>query len=154
MKRVSVLVQHHAGPTGDVLIGKNKDGKWEFPNGCVRTNETEAEAAERVCWEVLGIKTVAGKLITIGHKKPSDGYVEHLVCGNITHDTHTKSDYHVYYEAVNKWQAEPKCEVYTELKYVHPANLGEYEFDGDDASFMAKFDPWVNAGFIPDVRMF
>jgi ADP-ribose pyrophosphatase YjhB (NUDIX family) len=153
MNYISVLVQHHAGPTGNVLIGKNRDGVWEFPNGTVRTNETEAEAAARVCWEVLGMKVSVGKLAMIGHKKPQDGYVEHLACGNITHNTHTKSSYHVYYEAVNTWQTEPRCDIYTELKYVHPSELGQYEFAGDDKNFMAKYDPYVNADYIPDVRM-
>ncbi len=154
MKKISILVQHHAGPTGDVLIAKNAGGSWEFPQGTVRTNETEQEAAERVAWEVLGIKVTAGKLITIGHKRPQDGTVEHIYCGNITHNTHTKCDYHVYYEAVNKWQTAPKSDVYTEFKYVHPSQLGQYEFEGDDANFMAKYDAYVNPSAIPDVRMY
>ena len=60
MITISILVQHHAGPTGNVLIAKNKNGVWEFPNGTMRTNETEAEAAERIAWEVLGMKVVPG----------------------------------------------------------------------------------------------
>ena len=39
MRFVSVLIQHHAGPTGDVLICRKKDGVWEFPTTKVRTNE-------------------------------------------------------------------------------------------------------------------
>ncbi len=153
MKYISVLLQHHAGPTGDVLICKNKDGVWEFPNGTVRTNETEEEAAARVCWEVLGVKATVGKLAMIGRKMPQDGYVEHIACGNITHNTNFKFNFHCYYEAVNKWQMEPKSDVYTEFKYVHPSELGQYEFAGDDKNFMAKYDPYINAEYIPDVRM-
>ncbi len=152
MKSISVLVQHHAGPTGDVLICKNKNGVWEFPNGTVRTNETDADAAARVCWETLGVKVSVGKMACLGRKAPQDGCVEHIVCGNITHNTHTKSDYHCYYEAVNTWQTEPKGE-YAEMKYVHPSELGQYEFAGDDKNFMAKYDKYINAGCIPDVRM-
>ena len=154
MITISILVQHHAGPTGNVLIAKNKNGVWEFPNGTMRTNETEAEAAERIAWEVLGMKVVPGKMIMTGHKYPADGYVEHIVCGNITHNTHTKSNFHNYYEAVNKWQVEPKSDVYSEFMWVHPSELGNYEFEGDDVNFMAKYDPYINAAFIPDVRMY
>ena len=151
MTYVSVLLQHHAGPTGDVLILKNEDGTWSFPCGKVRTNETEAEASERIIWEQLGVKAVVGKLTMRGRHKAADGYVEHLYEGNITHNTHSKDDYHVYYEAVNKWQTEPAC---GEYKWVHPSELGQYEFTGDDRNFMAKYDPWVNGRFIPDVRMY
>ena len=48
MKYISVLIQHHAGPTGDVLICKNADGKWEFPHDRIRTMESGEEAAERL----------------------------------------------------------------------------------------------------------
>ena len=154
MKFISVLVQHHAGPTGDVLICKNKDGVWEFPHDKIRTNETEAEAAERVVWEQLGVKAAVGKCTMIGRNRPEDGYVEHIVCGNITHNTNSHDNYHCYYEAVNKWQTEPKSEVYSEFKWVHPSELGEYEFEGDDKNFMAKYDPWINGREIPDVRMY
>ena len=158
MKFVSILVQHHAGPTGDVLICKNKDGVWEFPNDRIRTNETDEEAAERVAWEQLGLKVTAGKRAMIGRKTLNDGVVEHLAEGNITHDTNSKFVFRNYYECVSKWSmepfyAEPKAGTYTEFKWVHPSELGEYEFAGDDKAFMAKYDPWINARFIPDVRM-
>lgn len=152
MKFISVLVQHHAGPTGGVLICKNENGVWEFPNGTVRTNETDAEAAERLCWEKLGVKVQVGKMAMKAHKAPQDGYVEHFACGNITHNTHNKECFHVYFEAVNKWQAEPRGE-YAEMKYVHASELGQYEFAGDDKNFMAKYDKYINAGVVPDVRM-
>lgn len=154
MKTISVLIQHHAGPTGDVLVGKTADGVWEFPADVVRVNETEQEAAERMAWEILGMKVVPGKLIMLGHKKPADGYVEHLYEGNITHNTHTKCDYHCYYEAVNKWQTEPVAGKYVEFKWVHPSELGTIEYAGDDVNFMAKYDPWVNSAEVPDIRMY
>ncbi|MBQ8974866.1 MAG: NUDIX domain-containing protein [Oscillospiraceae bacterium] len=154
MKFVSVLIQKHAGPTGDVLICKTKDGKWCFPSTKVRTNEYPPEAAERAAWEQLGIKIVPGKLAMIGHKMPSDGIEEHIANGNIRHNTNTKALWHSYYEAVNKWQTEPKTDVYDELKWVHRSELGQYEFEGDDQNFMAKYDPWVNGREIPDVRMY
>ena len=154
MKYVSVLVQHHAGPTGDVLICKNGEGIWEFPNDRIRTNETDEEAAARVAWEQLGVEVVVGKRTMVGRKLPQDGQVEHIACGNITHNTNSKYDFHNYFEAVNKWQTEPRPVAYTEFKWVHPSELGQYEFAGDDKNFMAKYDPWVNARFIPDVRMY
>ena len=154
MKTISVLIQHHAGPTGDVLICKNADGVWEFPHDRERTNETEAAAAARIAGEQLGMTVSVGKLAMRGRKKPADGKVEHLPEGNITHNTHTKDDYHLYMEAVNTWQTEPKAGTYAEFKWVHPSELGQYEFAGDDANFMAKYDPWINGRFIPDVRMY
>ena len=55
MIQISVLIQHHQGPTGDVLICRNTDGGWEFPHGKARTNETDEEAAERMdmVWEFV-----------------------------------------------------------------------------------------------------
>ena len=154
MKTVSVLIQHHQGPTGDVLICKNADGVWEFPHDRERTNETEAAAAARIAGEQLGMTVSVGKLAMRGRKKPSDGTVEHLPEGNITHNTNTKDDYHLYMEAVNTWQTEPKAGTYTEFKWVHPSELAQYEFAGDDVNFLAKYAPWVNGQFIPDVRMY
>lgn len=153
MQYLSVLIAHHAGPTGGVLIAKNENGVWEFPHGRVRECESDVAAVERVCHEVLGMTVQAGKLEMLGHKKPQDGTVEHIVCGNITHNTHTKCDYHKYYSAVNVWQTEPKTGVYSEFAWVHPSQLGQYEFAGDDSAFMAKYDPWINGRPIPDVRM-
>ena len=154
MKTVSVLIQHHAGPTGDVLICKNADGVWEFPHDRERTNETEEAAAARIVGEQLGMTVSVGKLAMRGRKKPSDGTVEHLPEGNITHNTNTKDDYHLYMEAVNTWQTEPKPGTYAEFRWVHPSELAQYEFAGDDVNFLAKYDPWVNGRFIPDVRMY
>ena len=153
MNYISVLIQHHQGPTGDVLICKNSDGVWEFPNGKARTNESDEDAASRIAWEQLGMKVTVGKLSMIGHKRPLDGTTEHIYYGNITHNTNTKCDYHSYYEAVNTWQTEPKGK-YAEYKWVHPSELGQYAFAGDDENFMAKYDPWINSREIPDRRMY
>ncbi len=153
MKTISLLINHHDGPTAGVLIGKNADGVWEFPNGTVRTNETEADACRRFAFVLLGIDMVPGKLTMIGAKHPQDGRSEHILCGNITHNTNTKCNSHLYWDGVNKWQTEPKAGAYKEYKWVHPSELAQYEFGGDDAKFMQKFDPWINPKFIPDVRM-
>ena len=101
MKYISILVQHHPGPTGDVLICKNKNGKWEFPSAKQCSTETPSDAAVRVASEQLGMAVKPGKLIMIGHKNINDGYTEHIACGNITHNTNSKEIYHEYYEAVN-----------------------------------------------------
>lgn len=154
MQYLSVLIHHHIGPTGKVLIAKNEAGVWEFPHGHVRECESDEAAVARVCQETLGMEVKADKLEMLGHKKPLDGTVEHIVCGNITHNTHTKCDYHKYYSAVDVWQTEPKPGVYTEFAWVHPTELGQYEFGGDDRAFMAKYDPWVNGKNIPDTRMY
>ena len=154
MTEISVLIQHHTGTTGNVLVCKRPDGVWEFPHGTVRTNETDEAAAQRIAMEQLAMTISVGKLTLSGHKKPTDGTVEHIPCGNITHNTHTKCNWHNYYEAVNTWQTEPKSDVYTEFKWVHPSLLGTLEFAGDDVNFMAKYDPWVNGRFIPNVRMY
>ena len=154
MVELSILIRHQAGPTGDVLLGKNENGVWEFPCGCVKAGETEEDAAKRIAWEVLGLEINVGKRVLIGHKAPKDGTVEHLYSGNITHDTHTKANFHCYYDAVKKWPCKMPAEgKYTEYKWVHPSELGAVEYEGDDKNFMAKYDKWVNAQFIPDVRM-
>lgn len=154
MEYISVLIQHHAGPTGDVLIAKNEKGVWEFPNGRIRTNESDEAAVTRVCREELGMTVTPGRLKMLGHHYPEDGTVEHIVCGNITHNTHTKCDWHKYYGAVDTWQTEPAAGRYTEFAWVHPSELGRYEFAGDDRDFMAKYDPWINGRPIPDRRMY
>ena len=154
MEFISLLIKHHAGPTGDVLICKNAEGVWEFPHDKIRTNESYEEAVARVAWEQVGICADPGIRLMIGRNLKQDGTVEHLYEGNITHNTHTKDNYHNYFEAVNKWQYEPKSDKYTEFKWVHASELGEYEFAGDDKNFMAKYDPYINARFIPDVRMY
>lgn len=154
MKFVSVLIQHHGGPTGDVLICKKRGGTWEFPTDKVRTNETEEEAVSRIAWEQLHMKVAVGKLTMIGRHLKQDGYSEHIACGNITHNTNTKHDYHEYYEAVDTWQVEPKSDVYSSFKWVHPSELAQYKFEGDDKNFMAKYDPWINSREIPDCRMY
>ena len=95
-----------------------------------------------------------GRLEMLGHHYPEDGTVEHIVCGNITHNTHTKCDWHKYYGAVDTWQTEPSAGRYTEFAWVHPSELGRYEFAGDDREFMAQYDPWINGRPIPDRRMY
>ena len=154
MTEITLLIQHHAGPTGDVLVCQLPEGGWELPKGYIRVNETPETAVARTAWETLGIQVKAGKLIVQGKKYRKDGTVEHIPCGNITHNTHTKCDYHSYYEAVNTWQTEPKSEVYTEFKWVHPSELGQYAYAGDDVNFMAKYDPWINGREIPERRMY
>lgn len=154
MTEISVLIQHRTGTTGKVLVCKNADGVWEFPHGAARTNETGEAAAQRIALEQLSMTISVGKLTMSGHKKPADGTVEHIACGNITHNTHTKEIFHEYYEAINTWQTEPVLNGYDEYKWVPASLLGQYEFEGDDSSFMAKYDPWVNAREIPDRRMY
>ena len=154
MTTISLLIQNIAGPMGRVLIGKRPDGSWTFPTGTQRTNEPEADACERIAFETLGIKVKPGKLALMGHKRPLDGTIEHIACGNLTHNTNTKCDYHNYFEAVNTWQTEPKSDEFTEIAWVHPSRLASYCFAGDDANFMAKYDPWINGREIPDVRMY
>lgn len=154
MKFVSVLIQHHAGPTGDVLVCKKKNGAWEFPTDTVRVGETAEEAVARLASEQLHMTVKVGKMTLVGRHMPNDGYAEHLLCGNIRHNTNTKHDYHEYYEAVDVWQTEPQAGVYGEFKWVHPSELGSVEFVGDDMNFMAKYDPWIRGDVVPDRRMY
>ncbi len=154
MEYLSVLIQQHAGPTGSVLIVKNRTGEWQLPAGSIRTCESDADAVSRIAWEQLNMKVTPGKLALLGRKYPKDGTVEHIVCGNITHNTHTKCNYHKYYEAVNTWQTEPHGNVYTDYAWVHPTQLAGYGLCGDDESFIARYDPWINGREIPDRRMY
>ena len=36
---------------------------------------------------------------------------------------------------------------------IHPSELGQLEYGGDDKNFMGKYDPWIRGGVIPNVRM-
>lgn len=141
-------------PPGDVLICKNNDGNWEFPHDKVRTNETEAEAASRVAWEQLGMKVAVGKMAMIGRKYTQDGYVEHIACGNITHNTHTKYDYTATTRLSTSGRPSRSPVCIPSSSGSIPLSLGGYGFTGDDKNFMAKYDPWINGREIPDCRMY
>lgn len=135
----SVLIKDIAGPNGKVLIcRRNADSKWEFPQGKARTNEKPQQFVSRIAWEQLGIDVTVGQLQTRGRKLQGD----------------VKYDFHEYYDAVNTWKMEPKSGEYTEMMWVHPSELGNYDFCGDDQNFMGKYDPWINGREIPDIRMF
>ena len=144
MTEISLLIQHHAGPTGDVLVCQRPDGVWELPKGYIRVNETPETAVQRTAWETVGVQAKAGKLITQGKKYKKDG----------THNTHTKCDEHWYYEAVDVYQEEPKAGAYSAFQWVHPSELGTVALQGDDQAFLRKYDPWINGRTIPDVRMY
>lgn len=150
---ISLLIQHHAGPTGKVLVCRSGDGLWHFPCGKARTCESDEDAAERTAWETLGMKIRVGKLALTGHKAPNDGTTEHIPCGNITHNTNTKCDWHNYYEAVDVWQTEPKACEELEYCWVPQTELGQLRYEGDDKAFILKYDPWINRRPVPDVRM-
>ena len=154
MTEITLLIQHHAGPTGDVLVCQLPGGGWELPKGYIRVNETPENAVVRTAWETLGIQVKAGKLIVQGRKYRKDGTVEHIPCGNITHNTHTKCDEHWYYEAIDTYQTEPNAGAYAAFQWVHPSELGLVELTGDDKAFLDKYDPWINGRTIPDVRMY
>jgi ADP-ribose pyrophosphatase YjhB (NUDIX family) len=140
MTFVSALIQDVAGPTGKVLICRKEGGAWQLPACKVFTSERPECAVARLAREQLGIGLKVGKLAMIGrHLRP---------------ETDTKHDYHEYYEAVNLWQKAPKSDVYREMIWVSPSELSNYEFEGDDKSFMAKYVPWINCKKIPDVRMY
>ena len=140
MTFVSALIQDVAGPTGKVLLCKKEDGAWELPGCIIHTAETAERAVVRLVWAKLGIDVQVGKMIMIGrHLRP---------------ESDTKYDFHEYYEAVNTWGATPKSDVYKEMFWVHPSELANSEFEGDDKNFMAKYEPWVNCRTIPDCRMY
>lgn len=153
MKYISILIRQNAGPASSVLVCKRAGGGWELPCGTVRTGETEQEAAVRVAWEQLQMETAAGRLAMLGHKYPKDGFDEHILCGNITHNTHTKHNWHCYYESSAHWKAQPRPGIYDQFKWVRPSELDRCGLSGDDGQFAAKYQPWACGGEIPDVRM-
>ena len=53
MTEITLLIQHHAGPTGDVLVCQLPEGGWELPKGYIRVNETPETAVARTAWETL-----------------------------------------------------------------------------------------------------
>jgi len=138
MTYISILIQDIAGPSGKVLIGQKENGKWAFPSGERRTNEAPERACARIAWELLGMDIGVTKLEMRGrHKRPDTLY-----------------EYREYYSAVDTWRTEPEKSPYKAVAWVHPSRLASYEFEGDDANFMIKYDAWINGTPIRDVRMY
>ena len=133
MTHISVLIQNIAGPTGRVLIGKKDNGKWGLPTDTLHTMEDPARACMRIAWEQLHIDVHVSKLEMRGLRK--DGGC------------------HEYYSAVSARPQRPDEGWFAETAWVHPMELGQYEFDGDDEKFMAKYIPWLWCREVPDVRL-
>lgn len=135
----SVIVKDVKGSTGKVLICRRSPAdKWEFPCSKLRTNETPGRGVVRIAWEQLGMGVTPGILHMRGRRK-SPG---------------TLYDFHEYYEAVNTWHAEPAGNVFSETAWVHPSELGQYEFDGDDKAFVSKYLSWITGGEIKDAKLY
>ena len=133
MTHISVLIQNVAGPTGKVLIGKRDDGTWALPTDVLHTGEDPARACMRIAWEQLRVDVDVNKLEMRALRK--DG------CG------------HEYYSAVCARQQRPEDGWFVETAWVHPMELGRYEFGGDDGKFMAKYIPWLWCREVPDARL-
>lgn len=80
MIEISLLLQHHAGPTGDVLVCQRPDGGWELPKGYIRVNETPETAVIRTAWKHWAFRLRREKQIMQGKKYRKDGTVEHIPC--------------------------------------------------------------------------
>ena len=98
---------------GRLLLGRRPkgslQGQWEFPGGKIELGETPEEALKRELIEELGIEAEIGGLRFA--------------------TTHTYGDRGVlllFYD-VNFWKGEPKSQHHTELKWVPPDEVRQFE---------------------------
>lgn len=110
---------------GRVLIAQRDDkqklaGKWEFPGGKIEPGETAEECLKREIKEELGIKIEVDKFFAES--------IYHYVTGTIKL---------IAYEA--RWvEGEYKLAAHSQIKWVKPDELGNYDFSPADLPFIEK----------------
>lgn len=109
-----------------ILIAQRKggslDGKWEFPGGKVRKNETPQTALERELLEELGVKICVGDFIASGSTLTED--TEYIVRA-----------YHVsiVYGCI-------KPNVHADIIWVSPDEINKYEMPEADREICNRND--------------
>jgi len=110
---VKVLIAQRAG-------NQNLAGKWESPGGKIEPGETPEECLKREVYEELGINI-----------EVDDFFVESIY----QYDTGTIKL--IAYKA--KWiDGEYRLSVHSEIKWVKPYELENYDFSPADISFVEK----------------
>lgn len=108
---------------GTYLLGRRPSegllgGLWEFPGGKLEPGESHQQALKRECLEELGIEVKAGGLVAI---------VNHAY-------THFRVTLNVYRCVV--LSGEPQSRIHTELRWVAPADFGDYPFPKANHKFL------------------
>ena len=151
MNYISVLVQHHAGSLpATVLIGKNKEGVSGVPQRMAvvqHRRDSRRRPRPASAWEQLWAcdSPTPASWPMVGHKQH-----EGRLCGayrlrqHHPQHPHSRATYHVYYEAVNTWQAEPPDHrSMRSSSGSTPPSWGSTSLPATTINFMAKYDPWT-----------
>ena len=110
---------------GKILITQRLDnvhlaGLWEFPGGKVEADESFESALQREIREELGITiSVLDEFFTVEHEYPTKSVRLHFFNCTIS-------------------EGEPRPLGVADLRWVLPAELGNFEFPPADAALIAK----------------
>ena len=101
-------------------VGKARAGLWEFAGGKVEQGETEQDALRRECMEELGVETGDFFLfLRVTHEYPD-----------------LKVRLSVYSARIKK--GEPKLLEHSEMKWISPEEIEEYDFCPADTAVLEK----------------
>lgn len=109
---------------GRILIcrrpeGKRLAGKWEFPGGKLEYGETPEQGLARELREELGFDARVGAIV--------DAQAEY-----------ESGEFLILYYNVDIKSGAPEALEHSEIKYVMPCELMEYDFPGTDAAVAGK----------------
>lgn len=99
--------------------GRRLEGVWEFPGGKLEAGETPEQGLARELREELKIKTQVGRIL----------------------DAQLESEFNeflILYYLVRITEGAPALTEHSEIRYVLPGELMEYEFSTADAKVAAK----------------
>jgi len=110
---------------GQILITQRFDhvhlpGLWEFPGGKVEAGESLQAALEREIMEELGVKIrVHDEFFTVEHDYPTKSVRLHFFNCSII-------------------EGEPQLIEVADMRWVHPQDLGQFDFPPADAELTAR----------------
>ena len=110
---------------GQILITQRFDhvhlpGLWEFPGGKVEAGESLQAALEREIMEELGVKIrVHDEFFTVEHDYPTKSVRLHFFNCSII-------------------EGEPQLIEVADMRWVHPQDLGQFDFPPADAELIAR----------------
>jgi 8-oxo-dGTP diphosphatase len=111
---------------GRYLVGQRKKGdrhalKWEFPGGKVEHGESPRRALERELKEELGISAVIDEEV-IRYEYSYGG----------------KPPIMLIFKRVRRWQGEPCCHAFEEIRWVTPQEMPGFDFLDGDIDFVRR----------------
>lgn len=111
---------------GKVLIGQRQANdrhafKWEFPGGKVEPGETPVAALQRELEEELAIQAIIGPEIT-----------------RYEFQYQSRSPILLIFHRVMRYQGEPRCEAFEQIRWETRQRLPEYDFVEGDADFVSR----------------